>query len=273
MICNDRGVVTVEGLYDGVMPASREELEEWEGLPFDAEELRGQIGARALIGEDGEHTPLERMWRRPTLDLHGVWGGFTDEGIKTVISREARAKLSCRLVPNQKPQPLLDRLVAHLERHCPPEATLTVEWTLPGATPIEMRRDHPLVRAAGDALTATYGRPPLFFRSGWSVPVAKIAKRQLGVDSLLLGFGLPEDGAHAPNEQFALASFELGTRTMVDFFARCADLAYRSSRNRRPEAGSLRVQPSWSYTSRPFWLVAISCSKNPESGWPAPMGR
>ena len=90
-----------------------------------------------------------------------------------------------------------------------------------------MRRDHPLVRAAGAALAAAFGREPLFFRSGWSVPVAEIAKRQLGVDALLLGFGLPGDGAHAPNEHFSLESFALGTRTMIDFFGRCADAAYR----------------------------------------------
>jgi acetylornithine deacetylase/succinyl-diaminopimelate desuccinylase-like protein len=117
-------------------------------------------------------------------------------------------------------------VIAHLERYCPPEASLTIEWTLPGATPIEMARDHPLVRAAADALSATYGREPVFFRSGWSVPVAEIAKRRLGVDSLLLGFGLPGDGAHAPNEQFALESFDLGTRTMVDFLARCGEDRY-----------------------------------------------
>jgi acetylornithine deacetylase/succinyl-diaminopimelate desuccinylase-like protein len=223
---DERGVVAVEGFYDGVEPPAAEEVRRWEELPFDPEELRQQIGAKLLIGEDGEHGPLERMWKRPTLDLHGVWGGFSGEGIKTVIPREAHAKLSCRLVPHQEPQPLLDRLVEHLERHCPAEASLTIEWTLPGATPIEMSRDDPLVRAAEAALAATYGRPPLFFRSGWSVPVAEIAKRRLGVDPLLLGFGLPEDGAHAPNEQFAVESFELGTRTMIEFFSRCADSAH-----------------------------------------------
>ncbi len=224
---DDRGVVTVDGFYDGVLAAAEEELDEWQQLPFDEDELRTQIGARSLIGADGRHSALERMWTRPTLDLHGVWGGFTGEGIKTVIPAEARAKLSCRLVPEQTPERVLELVIAHLERHRPTEATLTIEWTLPGATPVEMRRDHPLVRAAGAALAAAFGREPLFFRSGWSVPVAEIAKRQLGVDALLLGFGLPEDGAHAPNEHFSLESFALGTRTMIDFFGRCADAAYR----------------------------------------------
>ena len=220
---DERGVVSVQGFYDDVDASDQQELEQWRGLPFDEEELRERIGARSLIGDDGRHGALERMWTRPTLDLHGVWGGFSGDGIKTVIPARAHAKLSCRLVPHQEPERMLELVISHLERHCPPEATLTIEWTLPGATPIEMARDHPLVQAAADALTATYGQEALFFRSGWSVPVAEIAKRRLGVDSLLLGFGLPDDGAHAPNEHFSLASFELGTRTMIDFFGRCAD--------------------------------------------------
>jgi acetylornithine deacetylase/succinyl-diaminopimelate desuccinylase-like protein len=225
---DERGVVTVEGFDHDVVPTDPRELEEWRKLPFDPEQLREQIGAKLLIGDDGQHGVLERMWTRPTLDLHGIWGGFSGEGIKTVIPAEAHAKLSCRLVPDQEPEQVLALVIAHLERHCPPEASLTIEWTLPGATPIEMASDHPLVEAAADALAATYGRDPIYFRSGWSVPVAEIAKRRLGVDSLLLGFGLPGDGAHAPNEHFALESFDLGTRTMVEFLSRCAERRYRA---------------------------------------------
>lgn len=215
---DDDGRVAVEGFYDAVRPLPPEETASWESLGFDEEALRAEIGARRLIG-GGEHDPLVRMWARPTLDVHGMWGGFQGDGIKTVIPREAHAKLSCRLVADQQPEPVLEALQAHLRRHCPPEAELTIVWTLPGAAPMTMPRDAPIVEAGLAALGTGYGREAVFFRSGWSVPVAALVKERLGVDSLLLGFGLPTDGAHAPNEHFDIANFERGTRTMVAFFS------------------------------------------------------
>jgi acetylornithine deacetylase/succinyl-diaminopimelate desuccinylase-like protein len=213
---DEEGRVAVEGFYADVRPLPAEEIAGWSRLPFSESDLRSEIGASKLIGGD-EHTALERMWARPTLDVHGVWGGFQGEGMKTVIPREAHAKLSCRLVADQEPQPILDLLRAHLERHCPPEATLTIEWTLAGASPMTMPSDHPLLGVAREALTAGYGAESLLFRSGWSVPVAALVKERLGIDSILLGFGLPTDGAHAPDEHFDLANLERGTRTMVAF--------------------------------------------------------
>ena len=226
-----QGRVAVEGFYDSVRGLAREELEEWSHLQFDEEELRREIGARALVGGD-EHGALERMWARPTLDVHGIWGGFEGEGIKTVIPRQAHAKLSCRLVADQEPEGTLDLLRRHLERHCPPEATLTIESTLAGAGPMTMPREHPLVAAARDSLAVGYGREPVFFRSGWSVPVAALVKQRLGVDSLLLGFGLPTDGAHAPNEHFDLENLDRGIATMVDFFRSSATRSRLSLRSK-----------------------------------------
>jgi acetylornithine deacetylase/succinyl-diaminopimelate desuccinylase-like protein len=214
--------VAVDGFYDAVRPVAAEEVAEWERLPFDEEELRQEIGASRLIGGE-EYSALERMWSRPTLDVHGVWGGFQGDGIKTVIPREARAKLSCRLVDDQGPEEVLELLRRHLERHCPPEARLTIEWTLAGAGPMTMPRDEPLVAIAREALVAGYEAEPLFFRSGWSVPVAALVRRRLGVDSLLLGFGLPTDGAHAPNEHFDVENLDRGIRTMVEFFTKATN--------------------------------------------------
>lgn len=211
------GRVLVEGFYDGVRPPAADDLAEWSALDFNEDELRQEIGARRLIG-DGGRSALERMWALPTLDVHGIWGGFVGEGIKTVIPREAHAKLSSRLVADQDPEAVLGLIRAHLERHCPREAGLTIDWTLAGAGPMTMPRDHPFVAAARTALAAGYGREALFFRSGWSVPVAALVKHRLDVDSLLLGFGLPTDGAHAPNEHFDLDNLERGTRTMIEFF-------------------------------------------------------
>lgn len=215
---DDDGRVAVDGFYEGVRPVPAEEAAEWAALPFDEDALRTELGATRLIG-GADHPPLERLWARPTLDVHGIWGGFQGEGIKTVIPREATAKLSCRLVGDQDPHTTLALLERHLRDRCPPEAKLTIEWTLPGATPMRVPRDTPLVATAREALAEGYGSEPLFFGSGWSVPVAALVKQRLGVDSLLLGFGLPTDGAHAPNEHFDLSNLERGTRTMVAFLS------------------------------------------------------
>lgn len=213
------GRVAVEGFYDAVVPLPEGETADWARLPFDEDGLREEIGATRLIG-GSEHTVLERLWARPTLDVHGAYGGFQDEGIKTVIPREARAKLSSRLVADQKPEVVLELIQRHLERHCPPEAKLEIEWTLAGAGPMTMPRDHPLAGAAREALAIGYECEPVFFRSGYSLPVVALVKERLGVESLLLGFALPTDGAHAPNEHFDLESLDRGIRTMVEFFRR-----------------------------------------------------
>lgn len=218
---DDEGRVAVDGFYDPVRRLPSEETAEWSKLPFDEDELRREIGAKALIGGT-EYSVFERLWARPTLDVHGMWGGFQGDGIKTVIPCEARAKLSCRLVDDQEPEGVLEQVRSHLERHCPSVATLEIEWTLAGAGPMTMPRDNPLAGAAREALAVGYERDALFFRSGWSVPVAALVKQRLGVDSLLLGFGLPTDGAHAPNEHFDVDSLDRGIRTMVDFFRRAA---------------------------------------------------
>jgi acetylornithine deacetylase/succinyl-diaminopimelate desuccinylase-like protein len=214
---DEEGRVAVEGFYDPVRRLPPEETADWSQLPFDEDELRREIGASRLIG-GSERTALERMWALPTLDVHGIWGGFVTEGIKTVIPREAHAKLSCRLVADQTPEDVLELVQRHLERHCPPHARLVVESTLAGAGPMTLTRDAALVEVARAALAEGFGSEPVFFRSGWSVPAAALVRQRLGVDSLLLGFGLPTDGAHAPNEHFDLDNLERGIRTMVAFF-------------------------------------------------------
>jgi acetylornithine deacetylase/succinyl-diaminopimelate desuccinylase-like protein len=212
------GGVAVGGFYDRVSTPADEELASWRDLSFDDSSL-----GKLRSGETA-FTPLERLWSRPTLDVHGIWGGFTGEGIKTVIPREAHAKLSCRLVPDQKPEEVIEQLVAHLRVHVPDGVELLIESTLAGCRPFVARPDHPAVRTAREALSEAYGREAVLFRTGWSVPVTEMLERHLSVDSLLLGFAHPDERHHAPNEFMRLSAFDLGARTMVGFWPRLANV-------------------------------------------------
>lgn len=215
------GRIAVEGFYDGVRTLTEEERAAWAEVPFDEGSFRAESGAQELVGEP-EFTPIERVWGRPTLELHGIWGGYQGPGVKTVIPAEAHAKISCRLVPDQDPHEVLRVLRAHVERRTPRGTTVTIDLELPGAWPVLTPPDHPAVRAARAALGVGYGREPLLIRSGWSVPVTEILQRNLGLESVLLGFGLPDDGAHAPDEHFDLENFDGGIRTMAAFWPELA---------------------------------------------------
>jgi acetylornithine deacetylase/succinyl-diaminopimelate desuccinylase-like protein len=213
--------IAVEGFYDRVREPSEAERAAWARLPFDADAVREQIGATELIGEPG-WTPLERTFARPTLDVHGIWGGFQDPGIKTIIAAEGHFKLSCRLVPDQDAEEIVALLRAHVERHAPPGAQIRIDKELAGAWPIHTPDDHPAVRAALGALAGVYEREPVTVRSGWSVPVVAMLDRVLGLDSVLFGFGLPTDAMHAPNEHMDVETFHRGVRAMTAFWPRLA---------------------------------------------------
>ncbi|HEY1317453.1 MAG TPA: dipeptidase [Gaiella sp.] len=215
------GRVLVEGFYEAVRPLTAEEREQWSRLPFDEARVRDALGLSRLFGE-ADYTPVERLTARPTLELNGAWGGYEGEGIKTVIPAEAHAKLSCRLVPDQEPEDVLLAIRRHLDRRTPPGAVVTIDFELAGARPMLTPPDHPAIRAAVVALAEAYGSEPVLFRSGWSVPVVEILDRKLGLDSVLLGFGLPDENAHAPNEHFHLDNFDRGLRTMTAFWHRLA---------------------------------------------------
>jgi acetylornithine deacetylase/succinyl-diaminopimelate desuccinylase-like protein len=216
------GRVAVEGFYDRVREPTAEERAAWARLPFEADAVRAQIGARELIGEEG-WTALERGFARPTLDVHGIWGGFQDPGVKTIIPAEGHIKLSCRLVPDQDAREIAGLLRAHVERHAPSWADVRLDMELAGAWPIVTPTDHPAVRAALDAVGAAYGREPVTVRSGWSVPVVAMLERELGLDSVLFGFGLPTDNIHAPNEHMDVDTFHRGVRAMTVFWPRLAE--------------------------------------------------
>jgi acetylornithine deacetylase/succinyl-diaminopimelate desuccinylase-like protein len=216
------GRVAVEGFYDRVREVDDEERAAWARLPFDESSYLDAIGARGLIGEAG-YPPMERLLGRPTLDVHGIWAGFQDPGVKTIIPAEAHLKLSCRLVPDQDPEEAAALLRRHVERHAPPWATVEVDLELAGAWPILTPAEHPGVRAAVAALRDGFGREALTVRTGWSVPIVAMLKRELGLDSVLLGFGLPTDGMHAPDEHIELELYHRGIRTMAAFWPRLAE--------------------------------------------------
>jgi acetylornithine deacetylase/succinyl-diaminopimelate desuccinylase-like protein len=216
------GRVAVEGFYDRVEAVPESERESWRSLPFDERAFLQQLGVREPLGEQGYST-LERLWCRPTIDVHGAWGGFAqEEGFKTIVPAVAHAKLSCRLVPRMQPGETIDLVVRHLEANIPPGAALTIDSTLEGSWPVVTAPDHPAVQAALAALTEGFGREPVLFRSGWSVPAAEILQRNLGLDLLLLGFALPDENAHAPNEHYDLGNYSAGIRTMTAFWNRFA---------------------------------------------------
>lgn len=211
------GRVRVAGFYDDVLPLSAEERAEIARLPFDEQAYCASIGVKALWGEPG-YSVLERVWARPTLDVNGIWGGFAGAGSKTIIPAQAGAKLSCRLVPNQDPDRIAELVERHLLAHAPPEVTVTVT-RMHGGKPVLTPLDHPAVRAAARALEAAYGVRPVFMREGGSIPVVATLQELLGLPTVLLGFGLPDEGAHAPNERFELENFRGGLRTIAHYWA------------------------------------------------------
>jgi acetylornithine deacetylase/succinyl-diaminopimelate desuccinylase-like protein len=207
------GRVLVPGFYDAVRPPAPEELEAWERVPDPEADLRGRMAVDVLPGEPGR-SPRERLWARPTLDVHGVMGGFTGEGSKTVIPARARAKVSMRLVPDQDPHAIL----AELERFVPTLATPGTRATvilLNAAPPVLIDVAHAGIGAASRAFEAAFGSAPVLVREGASVPVVADFKEALGAPMMVTGFGLPDDGLHSPNERFSLDHYHRGAEMVA----------------------------------------------------------
>lgn len=210
-----QGRITLPGFYDHVRPLTDAERAELAKLPQTDSWWQEQTGAKALFGEEG-YTATERATARPTLDVNGLLTGFTGQGAKTVLPAQAMAKVSMRLVPDQAPDEVERGLRAYLEANAPPTVTWEVEM-LGSAIPAIVERDSDAVQAASRALEAVWGKPPLFMRMGGTVPVVGLIQELLDVDSLMLGFGLPDDNLHAPNEKQHLPNFFRGIETYVRF--------------------------------------------------------
>jgi succinyl-diaminopimelate desuccinylase len=209
-LVDERGVVQVPGFYDDVEPLTTRAREEFEKLPFDEKEFMRKIGVTALHGEAGYST-LERRWARPTYDINGLWSGYQGEGAKTVLPARAGAKFSFRLVPNQDPAIISKALEKRLREMCPEGIRMEL-IDFHGAPGVVVPLDSPFVAAAERAIEEGFGRRPVFIREGGSIPVVATFHDRLGVDTLLLGWGLPDDNMHSPNEKFCLADFHRGIK-------------------------------------------------------------
>ncbi len=211
------GRVAVEGFYDQVVELSPEEREALAQVPFDEEAFYQEIGVAEPFGEPG-YTVLERRWIRPTLDANGIWGGFTQDGIKTVLPSQAHAKITCRLVPDQDPEAVLERLSDHIQRHLPAGVRVRVDALGGRARPYRIPLDHPGNRAAAAVLTELYGREPYHVRSGGTIPVTGILLDQVGLYTVSFGFALPDENIHSPDEFFRLDSFRRGQEAYARLF-------------------------------------------------------
>lgn len=215
------GKIAVKGFYDGVRPLTDEEKRSFASLNFNEAALRQSLGVDALPGEPG-FSVLERLWARPTLEINGIYGGFQGEGTKTVIPAKAGAKITCRLVPDQDPDQVLDAIEQHLKAHCPAGAKVVLKREEGNSRACITPVDHPAIRAAASALEEAYGKEAKFIRGGGSIPVVETFSRVLGLPSVLMGFSLDDENFHAPNEHFHLENFDLGLRTIYAFWHKLA---------------------------------------------------
>ena len=215
---DERGKILIPGFYDKVAKPSDDELKAWKALPFDEEVYREtEVGSTELTGEPG-FSVLERTWSRPTLEVHGIAGGFTGAGAKTVIPARAVAKVSMRLVPEMTTAESFAQYKAYVETICPAGITLEVRLIHSG-DPVVVSTDNPYVRAATSAMHEVFAKETVFVRGGGSIPIVGDFIRELGIPTLLMGFGLPDDNLHAPNEKFHLANFHRGIESIVRFLA------------------------------------------------------
>jgi acetylornithine deacetylase/succinyl-diaminopimelate desuccinylase-like protein len=208
------GKILIPGFYDDVQAPSVEEKAAWKRLPFDEEHYRAtEVGSPVLTGEEG-FSVLERTWARPTLDVHGMPGGFTGTGAKTVIPARAVAKVSMRLVPAMTPQKAFAQYKAFVQALTPKGVTVDVRLTNSGDA-IVIGTDNRYVTAAKDAMREVFGKETVFVRGGGSIPIVGDIERHLKIPAVMMGFGLPDDNLHAPNEKFHVANFYRGIESII----------------------------------------------------------
>lgn len=210
---DSEGGIAVAGFYDGIPPLEAADRETLAAIPFDDDAFYGNLDA-ARLGEPG-YTTLERLWLRPTLDINGLWGGYTGPGAKTVIPNEAHAKLTMRLVPGQDADDIRRKVMDHLTAQCPAGARLGFSDDHVGVAPNLVPPAHPLLLAAERALEQSLGVRPVRVRIGATLPISDFIARELGIDTVMFSFSIADEDFHAPNEFFRLASIDQGMAAWV----------------------------------------------------------
>jgi acetylornithine deacetylase/succinyl-diaminopimelate desuccinylase-like protein len=217
------GRVNIPGFYDDVVPLSDAEKATWAALPFDESAYQRDLGVAGLSGEAG-HTTLARRWARPTCDINGITSGYQGPGAKTIIPSKAWAKVSMRLVPNQDPAKIIERFESALRQRCPSNVKLEI-LRHSAAPAVLVPIDSPGMKLAAEAVEIGFGKKPTLIREGGSIPIVAMFKSVLGVDTLLVGFGLPDDRVHSPNEKFDLDALYGGSRTAAALYEKLGQLS------------------------------------------------
>lgn len=219
---DEHGRILIPGFYDKVRDLEPEERAEMAKIPFDREVWLAEAGVMREWGEP-DYTVIERTTARPTLDVNGIWGGYIQPGAKTVLPSKAFAKISMRLVPDQNHEEISRLIADYFQKLAPPAVSVEVR-DLHGGAGAMVRRDSPAMNAAFRAYAAAFGREPIFVREGGSIPVVATFQKVLGIDTILMGFGLPDDNLHAPNEKFSVSNFYRGIQTSLHFLINLAEL-------------------------------------------------
>ena len=218
------GKVLVDGFFDDVPQLSDTDRAELDRIPFEERSFLDGLGARGLFGEPGYGTRA-RQWRRPTLEVNGIWGGFQGDGVKTVLPSQAHAKITCRLVGDQDPARVREAITAHVRRHADPAAAVEVRSLGSAGLPYTISTGHPGNQAARAVLSELYGTEPYAIASGGSIPILSMFERYLNAKTAIFAFALEDEGAHGPNEFFRLASYERGRVAYCRLLDRLAGLA------------------------------------------------
>lgn len=215
--------ITIPGFYDKVLEASEEERKKMAETPFDLEDYKSKLGVDEIEGEKGYST-IERTGIRPTLDVNGIWGGYIGEGAKTVLPSKAYAKISMRLVPHQNDKEITQLFKKHFESIAPSSVKVEVR-PLHGGDPYVTPIDTLEYKAASEAVERAFGKAPIPVRAGGSIPIVALFEKELGLKTILLGFGLDTDAIHSPNEHYGIANFMKGTETIIHFYDTYSKLA------------------------------------------------
>lgn len=210
------GKVTIPNFYKGVLPFTKKENENIKNLKFSDTAFAKELKVKELQGEKGFNT-LQRLWGRPTLDCNGIWGGFTEEGAKTVLPSKATAKISMRLVPNQNPKTVAKEFIKYIKTLVPKSIKIKIT-EMHGGSPVVIPLDDPAILAASKATEKAFGKKTVYTREGGSIPIVVEFVNQLKAPAILMGLGLDTDDIHSPNEHFSLKSFELGIKSSAYFF-------------------------------------------------------